>query len=139
MSGSPNKRARREEKERAENMAAGIADMSAPSQGSVPESPTPNLPAPAVTLKGEVLPPESAPEPTRTALKRAMRAKAQEHADTAIAVLVANMGDLKLPAKDRADAANKLLEWGFGKPGMELGDADGGLLVMIQRFAKEDE
>lgn len=138
MAGSPRKRAKREAAERQQNMAAGIAEMSAPSQGSEPESPTPNLPAPAVTpLQGEVLPPEGAPEPTRTALKRAMRAKAQEHADTAIAVLVANMNDPNIKASERADAANKLLEWGYGKPGVDLSDGEGGLLVLIKRFGED--
>jgi hypothetical protein len=151
MAGSPQKRARREAEERAKNLAAGrvqVATEQQQSDGNVGgealagETPATvaSLPAPSVpALQGDILPPAGAPEPTRTALKRAMRTRAQEHAEAAIAVLVENMGDKNLTAKDRADAANKLLEWGFGKPGMELGDAEGGLLVTIQRFMKEDE
>jgi hypothetical protein len=63
-----------------------------------------------------------------------MRARAQEHAQAAIAVLVANMNDQKLDATKRADAANKLLEWGFGKPGADIELGDGDQLVVIRKY-----
>lgn len=88
-------------------------------------------------MRGEILPPVGA-EPTRTALKRAMRTRAQEHAEEAIAVLVENMRNTKLPAEKRESAANKLLEWGFGKPGIELEAGEGGLLVTIQKFGAQE-
>lgn len=124
MPGSPKKRAKREAAERQKELAA----MAPPTE-----------PAPAVTpLQGEVLSPiAEAPEPTRTALKRAMRARAQEHAAEAIAVLVANMRNEKLSPDKRGDAANKILEWGLGKPTQEIEAGDGAQMIVIRRFGEE--
>lgn len=143
MAGSPQKRARREAAKREKALAASgtVSESPSPSglSGEVPTGDLPTKLAPTVpALQGEILPPVDAPEPTRTALKRAMRVRAQEHAEEAIGVLVANMRNDKLGAEKRESAAQKLLEWGFGKPGLELGDADGGLLVTIQKFIKDD-
>lgn len=132
MPGSPKKRAKREAAEREKNMQPASAETVAPQVGEKTE-PAPSPPA----LQGEILPP-AGQEPTRTAQKRAMRVRAQEHAEEAIGVLVANMRNEKLAADKRESAAQKLLEWGFGKPGLELGDADGGLLVTIQKFVREE-
>lgn len=89
----------------------------------------PSVPVP----KQEVLPPLPADtEPTRTALKRAMRQRAQEYAEKAIAVLARNLDSKN--DEIAARAANDMLAWGFGKPGLELETGDGGLLVTIQKF-----
>lgn len=64
-----------------------------------------------------------------------MRQRAQEHAEKAIAVLVAG---LKSPKRaDRIKAANDLLRWGYGDPGIDMGDDAGGLLVLIRKFGEE--
>lgn len=68
---------------------------------------------------------------THTALKRAMRKRAGEHAEAAIAVLVENLTN-KDP-KVAMDAANKLLEWGLGKPTQEI-EAGEGLQIAIVKF-----
>lgn len=97
-----------------------------------------NLPAPAVPLvEGELITPGEAPEPTRTALKRAMRTRAQAHADEAIAVLVANMRNIQLAADKRENAANRLLEWGFGKPATEIEAGEGAQLIVIRKFGEQ--
>lgn len=130
MPGSPKKRARREAAERAKQITAAAPEgsVNAPAE----RLPTGAVPAGAIipVVQGEIV--EPAPEITRTALKRAMRARAQEHAEAAIAVLVKNMKNGNPDVRERA--ANRLLEWGFGKPGLELTDAEGGLLVTIQKF-----
>lgn len=141
MPGSPKKRARREAEEREKNLAAGKVAVSTPSPGPEPLSPAPTLLAPAVTpLQGEVLSPDAgAPEPTRTALKRAMRARASEYAEEAIDVLVANMRDKNLAADKRESAANKILEWGFGKPTADLDLKAGDQMVIIRKFVGDEE
>jgi hypothetical protein len=141
MPGSPKKRAKAEAAERAKNMAAGIAEQQHPEPGAgQPTSAAPNLPAPAVTpIQGEVLSPEGAPEPTRTALKRAMRALAQEHAKDAIAVLVANMNNTQLAPDKRAAAANDLLAWGFGKPATEIEAGEGAQMIVIRKFGENPD
>lgn len=64
-----------------------------------------------------------------------MRARAQEHADKAIAVLVAGLSSKK---EDVAlKAANDLLAWGFGKPATELEAGDGAQMIIIQRFGDQ--
>lgn len=148
MAGSPKKRAAREAAEREKNMAAGAAELAASSSrvervlvedevaGAEPASlpPTPEV---SVPLKGEVLPPipVGGADPTRTALKRAMRARAQEHAEAAIAVLVVN---LKSPdARIATAAANDLLAWGFGKPATEIEAGDGAQMIVIRRFGED--
>lgn len=141
MAGSPKKRAAREAAEREKNLAAGRAQVadevsgeSASASQAAPASPT----LPAVTpIQGEVLPPEGAQEPTRTALKRAMRARAQEHAEAAIAVLVAN---LKSPdAKLAHTAANDILAWGFGKPATEIEAGGGAAMIIVKKFFGEND
>jgi hypothetical protein len=77
-----------------------------------------------------------APEPTRTALKRALRARAQEYAIEAIGVLVANMRDDELAPEKRENAANRLLEWGFGKPAADLESGEAHQLIVIRRFGE---
>ena len=141
MAGSPKKRAKREAAEREKNLAAAIQNGGDPGgEALVAEAeaaPTNTVLAPAVTpLRGEVLPPEAvAAEPTRTALKRAMRARAQEHAEAAIAVLV---GALASPdEKARISAANDLLAWGFGKPAQEIEAGEGAQMIVIRRFGEE--
>lgn len=65
-----------------------------------------------------------------------MRQRAQEHAEQAIAVLVENLNNGKLPAKERRDAANDLLAWGFGKPATEIEAGEGAQLIVIRRFGE---
>ena len=157
MAGSPKKRARREAEEREKNLAAGKAQVAAEqqqhdgtaskelgdSESGHPAGGSENLTAvaasqvPAVTpIQGEVLPPEGAQEPTRTALKRAMRARAQEHAEAAIAVLVASLQSPDL--KERRAAANDLLAWGFGKPAQEIEAGEGTAMVIVKKFFGDD-
>jgi hypothetical protein len=61
-----------------------------------------------------------------------MRARAQEHAEAAIAVLVANLkaSDPKLAHA----AANDILAWGFGKPATEIEAGEGAQMIVIRRF-----
>jgi hypothetical protein len=140
MPGSPKKRAAREAAERAKNLQlaaenTGDTPQSAP-DGETP-APVATLPAPAVTpIRGEVLPPEGAPEPTRTAMKRAMRSRAQEHAEKAIGVLVVNL-DSKDP-KLAQQAANDLLAWGFGKPVSDIDLGNGDQIIVIRKFGDEN-
>lgn len=148
MASSPKKRAAREAAERAKNMAAGAAEVKAAGSSGVERvlvegkvsgsSPEPLRPAPEVSapLRGEVLPPVSAgADPTRTALKRAMRARAQEHAEAAIAVLVVNLKSQD--PRVATAAANDLLAWGFGKPATEIEAGDGAQMIVIRRFGED--
>lgn len=156
MAGSPKKRARREAAEREKNLAAGRAQVAAEQQqhetdkatkstasgvGEIEAGSTPAPVAsqvPAVTpIQGDVLPPEGAQEPTRTALKRAMRARAQEHAEAAIAVLVASLESPDL--KERRAAANDLLAWGFGKPAQEIEAGEGAAMIIVKKFFGEND
>jgi len=141
--GSPKKRAAREAAERAKNLAAGAAEVAAQQKsseavlvdassdkaGGVSES---KSSATIPVVQGEILPPVEATEPTRTALKRAMRARAQEHAEAAIAVLVEALGGSD--KKEARSAANDLLAWGFGKPATEIEAGDGAQMIVIRRF-----
>jgi hypothetical protein len=132
MAGSPKKRAAREAAERAKNLAAvaQTAEQLTCNEPVVGATPTQGTTIPVV--QGEILPPVDTTEPTRTALKRAMRARAQEHAEAAIAVLVES---LKSPDKKEArGAANDLLAWGFGKPATEIEAGDGAQMIVIRRF-----
>lgn len=99
-------------------------------------APTPNLPVPFVpVVEGELTTPSGdAAELTRTALKRAMRAKAQAHADKAIAVLVQIVDSKKTSLWEKRTAANDLLAWGFGKPTTEIEAGEGGQVIIIKRF-----
>jgi hypothetical protein len=156
MAGSPKKREKREAAEREKNLAAGKAQVAAEQQtgaitgdeqgdsesGLSAESSPHTAPAasslPAVTpIQGEVLPPEGAQEPTRTALKRAMRARAQEHAEAAIAVLVACLTSTDL--KERRAAANDLLAWGFGKPATEIEAGEGAAMIIVKKFFGDND
>ena len=131
MAGSPKKRARRLAREEAEREAAAqAATNKSVTAATSDEQAPPSVPV----VVGEILPPVST-EPTRTALKRAMRARAQEHAEKAIAVLVAA---LESPdEKVRLDAANKLLDRGFGKPEKEIEAGDGAQMIVIRRFGEQ--
>jgi hypothetical protein len=145
MAGSPKKRAAREAAEREKNLTAGAAEVAAQSTTSVAQLDRATVlpatddagsnPADGATvpvLQGEILPPADTTEPTRTALKRAMRTRAQGHADAAIAVLVEALGG---PDKKEARAAaNDLLAWGFGKPATEIEAGDGAQMIVIRRF-----
>jgi hypothetical protein len=136
MAGSPKKRARRE----AERMRRAAAHAEAqPSQpvadqgGVVSGSPISSLPAP---LRGEILPPIKDEEVTRTAFRRAMRKKAQEHAEKAVGVLARNLdsGDPEIASK----AANDILKWS----GLDKLDLEGGgeaLAIAIMRFSDQDK
>lgn len=141
MAGSPKKRARRE----AERLRREALDKTQSTQAQPVEvGPTPKgypgaLPAP-VALKGEVLPPlpkGDDPDFTRTALKRAMRKRAQEYSEKAIAALAAALegGDLKT----KLQAANDLLAWGFGKPATEIEAGEGGIAITILRLADQPQ
>lgn len=86
-------------------------------------------------LTGEVLaPPKAADDPTRTALKRAMRRKAEELAEEAMDRLATGMRN----PDDRigVPAAREVLDRAIGKPGAELdlGDKAGGMTVVILKF-----
>lgn len=128
-------------------MAAGAAEIQSVGTGaetapslaggvSASKSPATNTPEVSAPLRGEVLPPVLAgTDPTRTALKRAMRARAQEHAEAAIAVLVVNLAS-KDPRIATA-AANDLLAWGFGKPATEIEAGEGTQMIVIRRFGED--
>lgn len=132
LAGSPKKRAKRE----AERLrkAAEAAQQNA----STTETPTGALPSlPAVRPQdrdvkhGEILPPVSDEQVTRTAFKRAMRKKAAEHAERAIAVLALNLESED--EKIRGQAANDILKWtGVDKIEGEIGGE--GQQVVILRF-----
>jgi hypothetical protein len=148
MPGSPKKRARREAAEREKNLAAGKAEVELASAARNGEADADDIhrtgassattsPAPAVPIvHGEVLPPGVGVEPTRTALKRAMRARAQEHAEAAIAVLVGALASQD--ERVRLGAANDLLAWGFGKPAQEIEAGEGAQMIVIRRFGEEN-
>lgn len=132
MAGSPKKRAKREAAERA-RLAEASANT-APT-GSVGEGP-PAPPASVPVVQGEVVP--NAPlevEPTRTALKRAMRARAQEYAKDAIEVLAKNLKSAD--PRIATAAANDLLAWGFGKPAQEIEAGEGAQLITILKFGDQ--
>jgi hypothetical protein len=125
MAGSPKKR----EREKAARLAAAeknqvMAGETTPLAALAPQRPTQAVLDP---LPADV-------EPTRTALKRAMRARAAEYADEAIKVLAANLKNAD--QKVAMDAANKLLEWGIGKPTQEI-EAGDGLQIAIVKFTPE--
>jgi hypothetical protein len=125
MAGSPKKR----EREKAARLAAAEekqeqAGASAPLAALAPQRPTQEVLDP---LPQDI-------EPTRTALKRAMRARAQEYASRAIEVLAANLESTD--QKVAMDAANRLLEWGFGKPAQEI-EAGEGLQIAIVKFNQD--
>jgi len=63
-----------------------------------------------------------------------MRARAQEHAEKAIAVLVEIIEDPKEKRETRRSAANDLLAWGFGKPAQEIEAGEGAQMIVIRRF-----
>ncbi len=139
MAGSPKKRAKRLAKEAAaakQNTSSGIPHTieSAPTtpqqDGTDKPAPTANTAVPVV--QGEILPPQPGTDPTRTALKRAMRQRAQTHAEAAISVLVAALSSLD--EKARIGAANDLLAWGFGKPATEIEAGEGAQMIVIRRF-----
>lgn len=91
-------------------------------------------------LKGEVLPPlpkGDDPDFTRTALKRAMRKRAQEFSEKAIEVLSKALESLD--PKVRLQAANDLLAWGFGKPATEIEAGEGGIAITILRLADQPQ
>lgn len=130
MAGSPKKRAREKARELEELAAKEPATLCPPAAGIVPQA----APPACKPLDGEVLPPEV--EPTRTALKRAMRTKAQEHAEAALAILAKA---LESPdERIRVNAANDILDRAYGKPTPELDADGGGLLVSILRFTEAD-
>src|SRR5438874_1922866 len=101
MAGAPKRRARREAErlrraaETAQQNAARPADGDKSSIGNQSVLVTSPLPAlvkpqdrdvkPGEILRGEILPPEDDPKVTRTAFKRAMRKRAAEFAEAAIA------------------------------------------------------
>jgi hypothetical protein len=125
MAGSPKKR----EREKAARLAAAeekqeTAGAQTPLAALAPQRPTQEVLDP---LPQDV-------ELTRTALKRAMRARAQEYAEKAIAVLAANLNNTD--NKIAMDAANRLLEWGFGKPAQEI-EAGEGLQIAIVKFNQD--
>ena len=141
MAGSPKKRARREaERLRQAELKSG------PAQPAVVSDGLPNngaaaraLPAP-IALKGEVLPPlpkGDDPDFTRTALKRAMRKRAQDFSEKAILRLSEAL-DSNDP-KTRLQAANDLLAWGFGKPATEIEAGEGGIAITILRLADQPQ
>jgi hypothetical protein len=138
MPGSPKKRAKREAAGRAKQTPS-VADR--PVTGpAVDQASDLLVPAPPITVsavpvyQGVIDPPADAAEPTRTALKRAMRTRAQEHAEKAIAVLVVNL-DSKDPRIATA-AANDLLAWGFGKPSADIELSSGDQMIVIRRFGE---
>lgn len=108
-------------------------DAAAVANGEAPGPESKGLPAPSPVLQGEILPPEGT-EPTRTALKRAMRATAQKYADEAIAVLAANLANTTLDPRVRQQAANDILAWGFGKPATEIEAGEGAQMIVIRKF-----
>lgn len=144
MPGNPKKRARKKARELAEAESRSHSPVDAaepPARTEEPARadgatqsapPAPALPAP---LTGEVLPPEPAAddaEPTRTALRRAMRRKAQEYAERALEVLSAAM-----ESKDErisVTAANAILDRAHGKPTPDIEVGEGGLQVVILKF-----
>jgi hypothetical protein len=65
-----------------------------------------------------------------------MRARAQEHAEAAIAVLVETLKSPDL--KERRGAANDLLAWGFGKPAQEIEAGEGAAMIVVRKFFGED-
>jgi hypothetical protein len=107
------------------------APASAAERDLMDASPVRQLPAP---LNGEILPP--APlgdvDPTRTAMKRAMRRAAQEFAEEALQRLAQAMRNLD----DRiaVPAANAILDRAHGKPTSEIEVEAGGLSVVILKF-----
>lgn len=152
MAGSPIKRARKKARTLAE--ADGAALAPAESVPGVVLLPAPFLAQPErlgpadekargesggspgnKSLEGEILPPEPAGDPTRTALKRAMRAKAQEYADEALERLAKAMRN----PDDRiaVPAANAIMDRAHGKPTGEIEVGEGGLQVVILRFGDE--
>src|SRR4051812_16618811 len=118
MAGSPKKRAREKARRLEETAAQAPATLCPPAAGNTPAAP------PATTLPvlhGEVIPPAasaSTADPTRTALKRAMRAAAQQHAEKALEVLARAMESPDL--RVAASAANDILDRAYGKPTPEL-------------------
>lgn len=66
-----------------------------------------------------------------------MRARAQEHAESAIAVLVGNL--TATDPKLRHQAANDILAWGFGKPATEIEAGDGAQMIVIRRFGENPD
>lgn len=62
--------------------------------------------------------------------------RAQEHAETAIAVLVESLSSPDL--KERRAAANDLLAWGFGKPAQEIEAGEGAQMIVIRKFVGEE-
>lgn len=140
MAGSPKKRARREaERLRQAELKSGPAQPAASQDGVDKAAPLATLPAP-ITLKGEVLPPlpkGDDPDFTRTALKRAMRKRAQEFSEKAIQRLSEAL-DSSDP-KTRLQAANDLLAWGFGKPATEIEAGEGGIAITILRLADQPQ
>lgn len=116
-----------------------VADMRAPS-GVTSALPAPISTPSSVPLKGEILPPLKAADDadfTRTALKRAMRKRAQEYSELAIAALAEALenGD----PKTKLQAANDLLAWGFGKPATEIEAGEGGIAITILRLADQPQ
>lgn len=133
MAGSPKKRAKRE----AERLikAAETAQQNADGKTGDNGTPLPFLPAVRpqdLDVKhGEILPPVSDEQVTRTAFKRAMRKKAAEHAERAIEVLAKNLESED--EKIRGQAANDILKWtGVDKIEGEIGGD--GQQVVILRF-----
>jgi hypothetical protein len=119
MAGSPKKR----EREKAARLLAAEEKAQGTGATSVP----------ALAPKQEVLPPAAEPiDVTRTALKRAMRAKAQEFAEEAIQVLAVNLKSAD--PRIATAAANDLLAWGFGKPAQEIEAGDGAVVVQLVSF-----
>jgi|GEM_PF-4669743 len=131
MAGNPKKHA----KKLANIKQRGLDAAAASEEQAGPETKPLSVTTPV--LQGEVLPPTSDTEPTRTALKRAMRAKAQEHAETAIAVLVGNLNNPGLDPRVRQQAANDILAWGFGKPATEIEAGEGAQMIVIQKFRED--
>lgn len=121
MAGSPKKR----EREKAARLQA--AEQNQEMAG--------NKPVPALVPHQDVLAPIKAPDITRTAEKRAMRAAAQQYAQDAMLVL---KNALESPDERlRVTAANDILAWGFGKPAQEIEAGDGAHTITILRFAEE--
>lgn len=125
MAGSPKKH----ERKLAEIKARGLAAAEVAN----------SLPVPVVpVVEGELTTPSDATELTRTALKRAMRAKAQAHADKAIAVLVEIIESKTASVAEKRGASNDLLAWGFGKPAQEVEAGDGAQVILIRRFGDDN-
>jgi hypothetical protein len=144
MAGSPKKRARREAKREAAAKAVEKESAAALvlSDRSIHPAVAPaghvdgsagTLPPLAHIIQGEILPPVRDEDVTRTAMKRAMRRKAAEHAERALEVLANNLesADPEIAAK----AANDILKHaGLTEP--EKGDP-GGLIVQILKMAQD--